>query len=61
MKTLKLFIFIFIYLNFLPCLSAQSIDSLKLNLANAIAENTPLQLHLLRQISTFYQSVNMDS
>ena len=61
MKLLKLFIFVFIYLNLLPCLAAQSIDSLKLNLADAIADDTPLQLHLLRQISTFYQSVNMDS
>jgi|GEM_PF-2380828 len=61
MKFLKLFIFIFIYLNLSPCLSAQSIDSLKLDLANAITENTPLQLHLLRQISTLYQSINMDS
>lgn len=61
MEHLKLFIFIFIYLNLLPCLFAQSIDSLKLDLANAFSTNKPQQLHLLRQISTFYQSVNMDS
>ncbi|MFK7774221.1 MAG: tetratricopeptide repeat protein [Saprospiraceae bacterium] len=61
MKNLKLLVFIFFYLNTLPYLSALSIDSLKLELADAVAENTPLQLHLLRQISTFYQSVDMDS
>ncbi len=61
MKSLKLFIFVFIYLNLLPCVSSQSIDSLKLDLASAISKNSPLQLHLLRQISTFYQSVDMDS